>query len=82
MWTCVCHKFCVQIGSPSAPVLEFLEEWTTEPLEEIACSIIPSSTKVCGVLQACSIVQRLLGSCSSCLQLHSTTAQGTTCVAA
>lgn len=36
----------LQIGSPSAPVQEFLEEWTTEPLEEINCSIIPQSTKV------------------------------------
>jgi DNA-directed RNA polymerase II subunit RPB2 len=27
-------------------VLEFLDEWTTEPLEEVNCSIIPSSTKV------------------------------------
>lgn len=43
-----CHfcYFSVQIGSPGEPVKEFLEEWTTEPLEEIACSIIPSSTKV------------------------------------
>ena len=24
------------VGSPSAPVLEFLEEWTTEPLEDIS----------------------------------------------
>jgi hypothetical protein len=44
----------VQIGSPSAPVLEFLEEWTTEPLEEIACSIIPSSTKVSGACRSCT----------------------------
>eukprot|EP00878_Enallax_costatus_P009529 GHUV01009957.1.p1 GENE.GHUV01009957.1~~GHUV01009957.1.p1 ORF type:complete len:1020 (+),score=255.55 GHUV01009957.1:227-3286(+) len=36
----------ITIGSPSAPVQEFLEEWTTEPLEEINCSIIPHSTKV------------------------------------
>jgi DNA-directed RNA polymerase II subunit RPB2 len=36
----------VQIGSPGEPVKDFLEEWTTEPLEEIACSIIPTSTKV------------------------------------
>ncbi|WIA14943.1 hypothetical protein OEZ86_003599 [Tetradesmus obliquus] len=36
----------ITIGSPGEPVKEFLEEWTTEPLEEIACSIIPSSTKV------------------------------------
>ena len=26
----------VTVGSPSRPVLEFLEEWTTEPLEEIS----------------------------------------------
>lgn len=36
----------LQIGSPSQPVLEFLEEWTTEPLDEVSCSIIPTSTKV------------------------------------
>lgn len=36
-----------QIGSPSTPLLEFLEEWTTESLEDISCSIIPESTKVC-----------------------------------
>ncbi len=34
------------VGSPSAPVLEFLEEWTTEPLEEISPSVIPLSTKI------------------------------------
>jgi DNA-directed RNA polymerase II subunit RPB2 len=28
------------------PVLEFLEEWTTEGLEEISPSVIPKSTKV------------------------------------
>jgi hypothetical protein len=27
-------------------VLEFLEEWTTEPLEEVTPNIIPKSTKV------------------------------------
>lgn len=27
-------------------MLEFLDEWTTEPLEEVACAVIPSSTKV------------------------------------
>lgn len=36
----------ITIGSPSQPVLEFLEEWTTEPLDEVSCSIIPTSTKV------------------------------------
>jgi DNA-directed RNA polymerase II subunit RPB2 len=36
----------VQIGSPGHPVQDFLFEWLTEPLEEISCSIIPSSTKV------------------------------------
>lgn len=34
------------VGTPSAPVLEFLEEWTTEPLEEISPSVIPQSTKI------------------------------------
>jgi hypothetical protein len=27
--------------------MEFLEEWTVEPLEDISCGIIPESTKVC-----------------------------------
>mmetsp|Transcript_20952 Transcript_20952/g.45838 ORF Transcript_20952/g.45838 Transcript_20952/m.45838 type:complete len:1183 (-) Transcript_20952:1037-4585(-) len=36
----------ITVGSPSAPVLEFLEEWTTEPLEEISPSVIPQSTKI------------------------------------
>ncbi|GFH26374.1 DNA-directed RNA polymerase subunit beta [Haematococcus lacustris] len=26
----------ITVGSPSAPLLEFLDEWTTEPLEEVA----------------------------------------------
>lgn len=38
--------FPLQIGSPSTPVQEFLEEWTLEALEEVNCSIIPQSTKV------------------------------------
>ncbi|KAF5833422.1 RNA polymerase II second largest subunit [Dunaliella salina] len=36
----------ITVGSPSAPLLEFLDEWTTEYLEEIAPSVIPQSTKV------------------------------------
>lgn len=36
----------ITVGSPSVPLLEFLEEWTTEPLEEITPSVIPASTKV------------------------------------
>lgn len=31
----------ITVGSPSAPLLEFLDEWTTEPLEEVAPSVIP-----------------------------------------
>ena len=30
----------ITVGSPSGPVLEFLEEWTTERLEEVAPSVI------------------------------------------
>jgi|TARA_B100001540_G_scaffold265557_1_gene246143 DNA-directed RNA polymerase II subunit RPB2 len=36
----------VSVGSPSAPVLEFLEEWTMENLEEISPSVIPKATKI------------------------------------
>ena len=36
----------VSVGSPSAPILEFLEEWTMENLEEISPSVIPHSTKI------------------------------------
>ena len=35
-----------KVGSPSVPVLEFLEEWTTEPLEEVAPSAVAGATKV------------------------------------
>ncbi len=36
----------VSVGCPSTPVLEFLEEWTMENLEEISPTVIPKSTKV------------------------------------
>ncbi|GAB4814750.1 hypothetical protein N2152v2_001796, partial [Parachlorella kessleri] len=36
----------VSVGCASGPVLEFLEEWSTESLEEIAPSVIPKSTKI------------------------------------
>jgi DNA-directed RNA polymerase II subunit RPB2 len=36
----------ISVGSPSAPILEFLEEWNTENLEEISPSVIPSATKI------------------------------------
>lgn len=36
----------ISVGSASAPILEFLEEWTTENLEEISPSTIPNTTKV------------------------------------
>ena len=32
----------VSVGCASGPVLEFLSEWTTEGLEEISASIIPT----------------------------------------
>ena len=31
----------ISVGCPSSPVLTFLEEWTTETLEEISASVIP-----------------------------------------
>eukprot|EP01119_Soliformovum_irregulare_P012511 TRINITY_DN3252_c0_g1_i1.p1 TRINITY_DN3252_c0_g1~~TRINITY_DN3252_c0_g1_i1.p1 ORF type:complete len:1194 (-),score=338.40 TRINITY_DN3252_c0_g1_i1:116-3223(-) len=36
----------ISVGSSSAPILEFLEEWSTENLEEISPSTIPSATKI------------------------------------
>ncbi len=36
----------ISVGSASAPILEFLEEWSTENLEEISPSNIPNSTKI------------------------------------
>mmetsp|Transcript_1281 Transcript_1281/g.4791 ORF Transcript_1281/g.4791 Transcript_1281/m.4791 type:complete len:1186 (-) Transcript_1281:183-3740(-) len=36
----------VSVGSPSAPLLEFLEEWTMENLEEISPSVIVNATKI------------------------------------
>jgi len=36
----------ISVGSASAPILEFLEEWTTENLEEISPSNIPNATKI------------------------------------
>ena len=36
----------ISVGSPSEPVLEFLEEWSVENLEEVQPSSIPMATKV------------------------------------
>ena len=36
----------VSVGSPSAPLLEFLEEWVMENLEEISPSVIVNATKI------------------------------------
>ena len=36
----------VSVGSPSEPILEFLDEWTMENLEEISPSLIAESTKI------------------------------------
>ncbi|KAH6582429.1 hypothetical protein BASA61_008538 [Batrachochytrium salamandrivorans] len=36
----------VTVGSPSPPIMEFLEEWTMESLEEISPSAIPTATKI------------------------------------
>merc|ERR1719174_2463057 len=36
----------ITVGSAPEPIIEFLEEWATENLEEIQAAAIPSSTKV------------------------------------
>ena len=36
----------ISVGCPSGPIMEFLEEWTMEKLEEIRPSIIPAATKI------------------------------------
>jgi DNA-directed RNA polymerase II subunit RPB2 len=36
----------ISVGSPSGPLIDFLEEWTTEMLEEISPSVISNSTKI------------------------------------
>jgi len=36
----------ISVGSHAAPILEFLEEWSTENLEEVSPSVIPTATKI------------------------------------
>jgi DNA-directed RNA polymerase II subunit RPB2 len=36
----------VSVGCAQAPVQDFLDEWGTEPLEEVSASVVPSATKV------------------------------------
>jgi len=36
----------ISVGSASAPILEFLEEWTMENLTEISPAVIPHATKI------------------------------------
>jgi len=36
----------ISVGADPTPIIEFLQEWTMENLEEISPSIIPSSTKI------------------------------------
>ena len=36
----------ISVGSSSGPILEFLDEWATENLEEVQPSVIPKHTKV------------------------------------
>lgn len=37
----------VSVGCASGPVLEFLEEWTMENLEEVSASVIPKVRAAC-----------------------------------
>lgn len=36
----------ITVGSAANPILEFLEEWSTENFEEISPAVIPNSTKI------------------------------------
>ena len=36
----------ISVGCPQAPVLDFLDEWATERLEEVAPAALPGATKV------------------------------------
>ncbi len=36
----------ISVGCPTAPVLEFLDEWGVERLEAINPRVVPSATKV------------------------------------
>lgn len=36
----------ISVGASSAPIIESLEEWATENLEEISSNVIPESTKI------------------------------------
>lgn len=44
----------VSVGCASGPVLEFLEEWTMESLEEVSASVIPQVSAVCSWEVTCS----------------------------
>eukprot|EP00983_Pelagomonas_calceolata_P043741 1139019-Pelagomonas_calceolata.AAC.6 len=62
------HSVPCTVGSPSAPLLEFLDEWTTEYLEEIAPSVIPqvsslhvrSSWYRCGPRIPCDWLEQIM----------------------
>ena len=58
----------ISVGCASQPVLEFLEEWATENLEEIAPSVIPQATKIFVNGKGCwhlstAVNARLCGDC-------------------
>jgi DNA-directed RNA polymerase II subunit RPB2 len=36
----------ISVGSSSAPIIEFLDEWSLEGLEEISPNVVPLATKV------------------------------------
>lgn len=36
----------ISVGSPSSPIIEFLQEWTMENLEEVTPSVIPEAVKI------------------------------------
>ena len=48
----------ITVGSPSGPVLEFLEEWTMEQLEDIAPAVIGARVRVLTCACVCACGQR------------------------
>lgn len=60
----------ITVGSGSSPVLEFLEEFGMENLEEILPSAIPEATKVCVVADPCEQSMLMALACEVDVKLY------------